>query len=507
MNQALKQTARLLMLLSLGFIVVMNSQCKGKKSKKAPAADPEQVLPNDEPGSQGDVKFSVFFEDNPFFRQDGILPDTEIRAIVIKASADGDSSQEINFSLDKKDCAWPDIRMEATESLNTVQVVGSSPSRFEGLFSPCRPEIVATVKDSPQSEAKRLTLTLTQKPWIDRLVASKKRICAIRVDGFLFCFDGRGQKAQEFKDFGPIQSWAELDAFGCSLKPDASVTCAGENTQGQLGNEQTSPDPIVEPVQAKVGPARSIAVGDDFACALLQDATVSCWGSNLRGRRGNDSMEPQVLTATAVKNLSQVKKIVTGADFGCALRENGTVACWGSNEFGQLAQGEGANAFSLVPLDIALTDIVDLSAAQATVCAVRANGEVHCWGRKQEFPISMEPRPLPVLIGTFTDAQQIYVGYEHSCVVRREGLMSCWGSNSRGQLGAGAEFNGLNNVALVPQPVVDIKPAIGAAMGDSLSCALHLDDSVSCWGRLLPVSGLDENGTKGLAIPIDFSDF
>jgi alpha-tubulin suppressor-like RCC1 family protein len=183
------------------------------------------------------------------------------------------------------------------------------------------------------------------------------------------------------------------------------------------------------------------------------------------------------------------------------------MACWGSNEFGQLAQGEGANAFSLVPLDIALTDIVDVSAAQATVCAVRTTGEVYCWGRKQEFPASMDPRTAPALVGTFTDARQIHVGYEHSCVIRREGLMSCWGSNARGQLGAGEEFNTLNNSTNVPQPVVNIKPAIGAAMSDSVSCALHDDDSVSCWGRLLPLSGLDQNGSKGLPIPVEFSGF
>lgn len=506
MKQNFKHTVRLLMLLSLGIISSMSTQCKGKKSRKEPAADTNPTPPNADPLPKGEVKYSVFFEDNPFFRQDGILPGAEIRAVVIRANADGDSSQEIDFSLDKKDCVWPDIRLEKSESRNTVHVVGSSPSRFDGLFSECRPEILASVKGSPQSEQKRLSLSLAQKPWIDRLVASKSRICAIRIDGSVFCWNGRGQKAEAFKTFGPVKTWAELESFACSLKPDASVACAGENTQGQLGNEQTSTN-VVEPVQAKVGPAISLAVGDDFACALLQDATVSCWGSNLRGRRGNDSMEPQILTATTVKNLSQVKKIVTGADFGCALRQNGSVACWGSNEFGQLAQGDGANAFSLVPLDLALTDIVDLSAAQASVCAVRSNGEVYCWGRKQEFPASAVPRTLPELVGTFTDALQVYVGYEHSCVIRREGLMSCWGSNSRGQLGGGEEFNTLSNSANVPQAVVNVKPAIGAAAGESLSCALHDDDSVTCWGRLLPLSGVDQNGTKGLPISVEFSGF
>jgi alpha-tubulin suppressor-like RCC1 family protein len=501
------QLVRLLMLLSLGIVSVTNTQCKGKKSRKDAAAVTNPTPPNADSLPKGEVKYSVFFEDNPFFRQDGILPGSEIRVVIVRASADGDSSQEIEFSLDKKDCAWPDIRLEKTETKNTVHVVGASPSRFDGLFYECRPDIVASVKGSPQSEAKRLSLSVAQRPWIDRLVASVSRICAIRIDASAFCWNGRGTKAEAFSTFGPMKAWAEVESFGCILKPDKSVACAGENTQGQLGNEQTSVDFVMEPVQAKVGPASSLAVGDDFACALLSDATVSCWGSNLRGRRGNDSMEAQILTATAVKNLSQVKKIVAGADFGCALRQNATVACWGSNEFGQLAQGDGANAFSLVPLDIALTDIVDLSAAQATVCAVRSNGEVYCWGRKQEFPQSVAARTLPELVGTLTNAQQVHVGYEHSCAIRRDGLMSCWGSNVRGQLGAGEEFNALSNSASAPQAVVNVKPVIGAALGESLSCALHSDDSVSCWGRLLPLSGVDQNGTKGLPTAIEFEGF
>jgi alpha-tubulin suppressor-like RCC1 family protein len=485
----------------------MNIQCKGKKSKKEPAADTESIPPSADPGPQGEGRFTLFFEDNPFVRQDGILPGAEIRAVVIKAFADRDSSQEIGFSLDKKDCSWPDIRLEKSENRNTVHLVGSSPGRFDALPSHCRPEVLATLKGSPPSEGKRLPLNLAQKPWIAQLIASRKKICAIRIDGSVYCWNGVGQTAEAFKTFGPLKAWSELDTFACSLKPDASVVCAGENTQGQLGNEQTSSEASIEPVQAKVGPASSLAVGDDFACALLQDATVSCWGSNLRGRRGNDSMEPQVLMATAVKNLRQVKKIVAGADFGCALRQDGTAACWGSNEFGQLAQGDGANAFSLVPLDIPLTDLVDLSAAQATVCAVRSNGEVYCWGRKQEFPASAEPRTSPALVGAFTDAQQVHVGYEHSCAVRKEGLMSCWGSNDRGQLGGGETFNSLNNSAIIPQMVMNIKPAIGAAMGDRVSCALHMDDSVSCWGRLLPLSGLDQNGAKGLPISVELNGF
>lgn len=50
----------------------------------------------------------MFIEDNPFFRQDEILPGAGIRAVAIKASANGDSSREISFFLDKKDCVWPD---------------------------------------------------------------------------------------------------------------------------------------------------------------------------------------------------------------------------------------------------------------------------------------------------------------------------------------------------------------------------------------------------------------
>jgi alpha-tubulin suppressor-like RCC1 family protein len=64
---------------------------------------------------------------------------------------------------------------------------------------------------------------------------------------------------------------------------------------------------------------------------LLEDTTVACWGSNEFGQLGdgttNDSASP-----VPVANLSGVTAVATGWYHTCALLADGTGACWGNNQ-------------------------------------------------------------------------------------------------------------------------------------------------------------------------------
>jgi len=90
-----------------------------------------------------------------------------------------------------------------------------------------------------------------------------------------------------------------------------------------------------------------IAVGYSHTCALLQDRTVRCWGSNANGRLGDgtttDRSNPvQVLASGSTQGmdvLGGVTQIAAGDGISCALLEDRTVSCWGSNGGGRLGDG------------------------------------------------------------------------------------------------------------------------------------------------------------------------
>lgn len=80
--------------------------------------------------------------------------------------------------------------------------------------------------------------------------------------------------------------------FACAILADRSVACFGNNELGGLArpvDEQPHPEPLVI---AGVADARAISVGAYHACALLGDTTVTCWGYNASGQLGRGSSSP-----------------------------------------------------------------------------------------------------------------------------------------------------------------------------------------------------------------------
>ncbi len=69
------------------------------------------------------------------------------------------------------------------------------------------------------------------------------------------------------------------------------------------------------------------AMGTRFGCLLRNDGKVACWGETDRE-----------VAPTLVKGLDDARMIAAGYGHACALRRNGQVVCWGYNESGQTSR-------------------------------------------------------------------------------------------------------------------------------------------------------------------------
>jgi alpha-tubulin suppressor-like RCC1 family protein len=84
--------------------------------------------------------------------------------------------------------------------------------------------------------------------------------------------------------------------------------------------------------------ATAVALGTNYGCALLLDGTIQCWGSNDYGQLGNGSTTDST-TPVPVSGVTGGAAVATDGAHACALRTDGTVVCWGANERGQLGLG------------------------------------------------------------------------------------------------------------------------------------------------------------------------
>lgn len=301
----------------------------------------------------------------------------------------------------------------------------------------------------------------------------------------------------------------------CALHLTGAVSCWGNNDEGQLGNGQIASASVASQKVADISDATSVVAGAFFTCAIRQNASVSCWGKNSSGELGIDQTTYEIASSQVpveVDGITDARTVDLGWSHACALRSGGSISCWGENEDGQL--GNSQTARSHMPLEVeGISDAVSISTGLFHTCAVRQNGSISCWGLNSigqlgngrtddsgpsQAPVggtavhesvntslrSVQLSQFTSVIG-ITDASSVAAGAGHTCALHQNGIVSCWGNNELGQLGNDRSrlgWNALAQFSAVPVQVEGITDAIAVDVGTGFSCALHETGSVSCWG-------------------------
>ncbi len=208
--------------------------------------------------------------------------------------------------------------------------------------------------------------------------------------------------------------------------------------------------------------------------------------------------------------LKGVAELASGESHTCALRDDGTVVCWGANDVGQLGTDLEQDAFeALDPVGFAqgttigyrrearpvqgLEDVQQLVAGHAHTCALLASGTVKCWGDSAAGQLgngdfSLDEcggRPCsrqPVSASGLEKATQLSVGRRHSCAFDHAGRLSCWGSDAVGVASDRLALCDGVPCATAPMAVRTERDALQVWSGHSHSCALLSDGEVACWG-------------------------
>lgn len=229
-----------------------------------------------------------------------------------------------------------------------------------------------------------------------------------------------------------------------------------------------------------------IVAGDEFACALLGNGTVKCWGQNWYGQLG-DGSQVERWTPVDVGHLNSVVAISGSGHSMCALEDSGEVKCWGRNGSGQI--GDGTTTDRTVPVRVGSLGgpAISISAGRNHACALLQSGVLRCWGLNTAAQLgtgsptpSYSPNAVTVTVVS-GNVIQLTVGTEHTCVMVDTGAARCWGSNYAGALGIG----NLNPTMFAsPQTPIGLSSGVARLVaGNATNCAVLIIGNVLCWGR------------------------
>lgn len=333
------------------------------------------------------------------------------------------------------------------------------------------------------------------------------------------------------EDVKNVQSIALGNRFSCFIEGEKlEVKCFGINDKGQLGNptvyESVKPVPVidVESGNKPLQDAKSITAGENHACALLKTGRAVCWGDNTFGQSGNPSLQGLMLKTImenerTPKPFQGIQEIAAGGNSTCLVAKDFRgVYC-----FGERYGAKKKHNWLPEPVELAgsignLSQVKQIGVGREFGCALGKSSQVYCWGRndlnqlgsQNNMPGVTKATQVQIsfpIQGPLNKVEQLTVGEYHACGLHRdEQTLFCWGDNRYGQLG-NTSLRGLPEQVALGSNNLTLKGVRKAVAGVDRTCIISSRDEVFCWGNgedgilgsekvssPYPVRALDEKG-------------
>lgn len=303
-----------------------------------------------------------------------------------------------------------------------------------------------------------------------------------------------------------VQQVATNSGSACALLTDAHVRCWGDNSVGRLGLGPSGLANYSTPVEVSAwstGHVKMLGGVSGATCALIDDGTVQCAGSNTSGELGNGTNygtatpNPTPATVTGLAGATFISSGTTDRFF--AIVAGGAVKSWGDNANGALGAGgaQSAYASSFTLRDVCAPGSTSSSCTPATGATFVASGDHHacgvfggqvaCWGDNTFGQLGFAPdgvdHPFPTIVAGIANAITVSAGNSISCATTADGKSYCWGYNSAA-LGNGPQASPLatpTEICTAESCSTHVTGATDTRTYDDFGCAL-VAGAVKCWG-------------------------
>ncbi|MDC3957104.1 RCC1 domain-containing protein [Polyangium jinanense] len=283
------------------------------------------------------------------------------------------------------------------------------------------------------------------------LAATSRGLCALDEAGGRWCWgegyfgEVNGQSSEvDMKKMD--EGWQQISltlSGGCGVRAaDGALWC-----WGAVGFDEPQASPMTPTVQ-KSGPFLEVVLGSASSgsrgAAIQADGKLLTWVRQNQGIPGAyENLAPEgswVDVATQWQNT-------------CAIRSDGTLWCWGENDYGQCGLGHHAKVLAPTMVGSA-NDWKAIQMGHFSACGVRGDGDLYCWGWNRLGQLGVPVTPSTVVVheptlvlqgvpadgcdteGTTSDfANNLAHFTGHACARRSADTVACWGDGARGQLG------------------------------------------------------------------------
>lgn len=298
-------------------------------------------------------------------------------------------------------------------------------------------------------------------------------------------------------------NWCNISAAHyhmAGLKADGSIWSWGCGTNGGLGDNSTI---------CKSSPVREVSSGTSWCCvcaghyfaaALKTDGSLWTWGSNQSGRLGNNAGPNESSPVREISSGTTWRQLSTSWCHTLALKSDGTMWGWGRNNNGNLGDNTTVDRSSPVQEISVASTWCSLATGIDSSSAIKNDGTLWTWGNGANGKLgnnSTISRSSPAQEFTASTWLCVETGPAHMIAIKAGGSLWTWGCGVCGRLGN-------NSVAQTSSPVQEASLSttwceINA--GCQNSSAIKTDGSLWSWG-CAPAGLLGNNSTTDRSSPV-----
>lgn len=308
------------------------------------------------------------------------------------------------------------------------------------------------------------------------------------------------------------------DENTCALRSNGQISCWGAGTAGQLGNGTNTAVQATPVTVLGISDFVEMGTTSSTGCGLRANGEFWAWGEDYLGRLGNGEADtsnknvptrsfgenfialstncgfgivnPDATRTNAPNSLLADKLGVSAAGtaaagrHSCMIKPDGTIWCWGYEEYGQLGNGGATTETQQSPVPVSDPGPwSQVAAGETFTCGIKTSDRsAWCWGRDNFGQLGnggitgdqVSPSPVTSTLPWST----IATGTTHTCGIKIDGTGWCWGADGSGQSG-----NGGAGASTTPVQLDGGGQWKQISPGKGTTCGIKADNSLWCWGE------------------------